>query len=70
MVLKGLKESHFQSSATEENEGEASEAATQKKTALEILLGDISSKSSAMTPEFELESFAKEVEGSDTNPLV
>ena len=69
-ILQHLKESHFQSSATEENEGEASEAATQKKTALEILLGDISSKSSALTPEVELESFAKEVEGSDTNPLV
>ena len=56
-------ESHFQSSATEENEWEASETATQKKTTLEILLGDISSKSLALTPEFGLESFAKEVEG-------
>ena len=68
-----LNEFHFQSSANEESGGEASqesETTTQKKSALEILLGDISGKSSVHTPESELESFAKETQESDTNSLV
>ena len=49
----------------EESGSEASQeskATTQKKSALEILLGDISSKSSVYTPEDELESFAKDMQ--------
>ena len=72
-ILKCLKESPFQSSTTEGNDGKASlasEAPTQKKTVLEVLLGDISIKSSVLTPVGKLESFTKEVEGFDTNPLV
>ena len=71
-ILQRLKEFNFQSNTIEESggEGEASQATTQKKSALEILLGDISSKSSVHTPEGELESFVKEAQGSDTNPLV
>ena len=72
-ILQCLKESPFQSSTTEGNDGGeslASEASTQKKTVLEVLLGDISIKSSVLTPVGKLESFTKKVEGFDTNPLV
>ena len=41
----------------------ASEATTQRKSALEILLGDISSKLSVHTPEDELKSFIKNHKG-------
>ena len=56
-MLQRLNEIHFQSSTNGESGNEASqesEATTQKKSALEILLGDISSKSSVYTPEDEL----------------
>ena len=49
---------------------QASKATTKRKSALEILLGDISSKLSVHTPEDELKSFVKETQVSDTNPLV
>ena len=68
--LQRLKEFDIQSSTNEETQESAGEATTQKKNVLEILLGDISSKSFDYTPESELESFIKEAQGPDTNPLV
>ena len=68
-MLQRLKEFDVQSSTNEETQESAGEATTQKN-ALEILLDDIPSKSSDYTPESELESFVKEAQGPDTNPLV
>ena len=68
-ILQHLEEFH-QSIMNEECGDRTSDATTKPKSALEILLGDISSKSSVHTPEGEMESFVKEGQGSDTNPLL
>ena len=65
--------SKFSNGETQESEGEheeESQEATEKKTALEILQGDISPSQSAVhTPKGELECFEKEVLGPKTNPI-